>query len=163
VLDHQLEVFAGLDWRLLAAEAPEKAQELWARFQGARAVRDRFASSLTNQIELSRARAEREHAQRMAEANAALGHEIDGWSPEVAEKLVEYAGAFGVTPDELRQVADPRLWRLLHRAYAAEDGENRRGVAQAQPGLRAVVGNGPRDDISMREWMRRRNAQASGA
>jgi hypothetical protein len=103
----------------------------------------------------------------MAETGRQLSREIDGWSPEVAARLVEYAAAFGVTREELAQTADPRLWKLLHRAFQAEMAGRDAARAQAvevRPAV-TVAGRGEaagvRDALSTREWMRRRNEQAA--
>jgi hypothetical protein len=106
----------------------------------------------------------------MAETGRTLQREIEGWSPEVANKLVEYAKAFGVTLEELSQMADPRLWKVLHRAYQADQAGQQEGaagrVAQAQAVRPAVLvsgaaagGGGVRDELATKEWMARRNAQ----
>lgn len=171
ILDHQLEVFAGADWEGLAAEQPERAQALWTQFQETRAVREQYVYALQRQEEQVQLARQRQVADEMARAGAVLSREIEGWSPEVANKLVEYAGAFGVTLDELREVADPRLWKVLHRAYVGDllqkQQSTARNVAQAQSVRPAVLvsGGAPsagavRDELGTNEWMRRRNEQA---
>ncbi|MFN3522227.1 MAG: hypothetical protein ACK4YQ_08250 [Phenylobacterium sp.] len=77
-------------------------------------------------------------AERLAETGRVLSKEIEGWSPEVAMKLVEYAQAFGVTLDEMRQVADPRLWIILHRAHQGEEAARRQETARAVEQAQAV-------------------------
>jgi hypothetical protein len=101
----------------------------------------------------------------MARTGQTLRQEIDGWSPEVAAKLVDYAQAFGIRPEELAQTADPRLWKLLHKGWQA-DAAAGDGRAQAPPMRPAVTvagggarGAGVRDELGTKEWMRRRNEQ----
>lgn len=171
ILDHQLEAFAGADWQTMIAEDPQRAQTLWVEFQQTQAVREQFAQSLARQAQGAQIDAERQLAAQMAQAGQVLSREIEGWSPEVANKLVEYAAAFGVTLDELREVADPRLWKILHRAFAGDEAGKQRQVAEQTERAQAVrpavsVSGGAsgvssvRDELGTKEWMRRRNAQA---
>jgi len=170
LLDHQLATYEAADWRSLAAEAPEQAEALWGQFQQTRAVREQYADQIEHGHELGRLQAARAQAAAMAEAGQTLSREIEGWSPEVAAKLVEYAAAFGVSLDELREVADPRIWKLLHRAHLGEQlskqQETARRAAQTQavrPAVRvsgaALGGGGVRDELATGEWIRRRNEQ----
>ena len=106
----------------------------------------------------------------MAETGRTLQREIEGWSPDVAAKLVEYAQAFGVTLEELHQAADPRVWKILHRAYQADQAGHRDGAAMGAEQVQAIrpaigvrgggaAGGGVRDELGTKEWMKRRNDQ----
>jgi hypothetical protein len=75
-----------------------------------------------------------------------------------------------VTTEELSQMADPRLWKLLHKAYRADEAGREEGAArsaaQAQAVRPAVLvsgaaagGGGVRDELATKDWMARRNAQ----
>lgn len=137
----------------------------------AKEARDRFAWSLTQSEHRARQQAEREMAEQLMQTGKILASEIDGWSPEVATRLVEYAAAFGVTLGELREVADPRLWKILHRAHLGDEAAKRQETTRQAEQLQAVrpavqvsgsggAGGGVRDEMATREWMRRRNDQA---
>lgn len=165
-LDHQLEAFEGVDWQSLAQSDPRHAQALWARYQETRELRETYAEAIAGHDHRAELSAAREAAERMAETGRTLQTEIDGWSPEVAAKLVDYAQAFGVTLEELAQAADPRLWKLLHRAYQADQSAEGEAAAKAQAVRPAVLvngaaagGGGVRDELGTREWMARRNEQ----
>jgi hypothetical protein len=86
----------------------------------------------------------------------------------VAAKLVDYAKAFGVTHEELTQMADPRLWKVLHKAYQADCAMRDEGAASVQAKAQAVrpavtvtgsaaQSGGVRDELATKEWMKRRN------
>jgi len=167
-LDHQLSEFGGVDWQAYAAQDPHGAQALWGRFQAMAQARDGLARALAHHAERGELRAAREAAEKMAETGRALHQEIDGWSPEVAAKLVDYARAFGVTNEELAQMADPRLWKLLHKAYHADQASRGEGASSAAVLAQAVRpavlvsgsaagGSGVRDELGTKEWMKRRN------
>lgn len=165
-LDHQLEEFEAVDWDAFAAEDPQGAQALWGRREQLAEARDRLAYAVHHHEERGRLEAAREAAEKMAQTGRTLQQEIDGWSPEVAAKLVDYAQAFGVTLEELAQAADPRLWKILHKAWKADEGGQRDAAARAQAVRPAVLvsgaaagGGGVRDELGTKEWMQRRNEQ----
>lgn len=172
VLDLQLAAYEDVDWRSLAAEDPDHAELLWRQFQATRAARIEFAQAVAQSHDRRRIEAERERAEQFANAGRILAREVEGWSPDVANKLVEYAAAFGVTLDELREVADPRLWRLLHRAHQGDEAARRQTTADSTAQVQAVRpavtvagaaagSGGVRDELGPAEWMRRRNAQVA--
>jgi hypothetical protein len=69
--------------------------------------------------------------------------------------------------EELAEAADPRLWKLLHKAWKADQTADEAAAARARE-LRPAVSvagagggaGGLRDELAAKEWMRRRNAQA---
>lgn len=169
-VEEQMADFAAIDWEALGEEDPQTAQALWARYEDFAQARERYVWSLTQREHHGRAQAEREIAEQLTETGRVLAAEIEGWSPDVAAKLVEYAGAFGVTLDELREVADPRLWKILHRAHIGDEMVKQRDTAKRTEQLQSVRpavqvsggGSAPvgvRDELGAGEWMRRRNEQ----
>lgn len=167
-LDQQVESFAGVDWEGLAHADPHRAQALWAQFQQTQALRQQYAYALSHHEARGQLQAAQEAAAKMAETGRTLQQEIEGWSPEVAAKLVDYAKAFGVTHEELTQMADPRLWKVLHKAYQADRANQEEGAANAAAKAQAVRpavlvsgsaagGGGVRDELATKEWMQRRN------
>lgn len=167
-LDAQLEAFQDVDWDSLAEEDPERARDLWESYAETVQLRESFASALSHRESREALEAAREAAEAMAQTGAKLREEIEGWSPEVAAKLVEYGQAFGVTLEELAQMADPRLWKLLHKAWRADQssgGDVRAAASELRPAV-TIGGGGPggggvRDELGTREWMRRRNQQTA--
>lgn len=165
-LEEQLDAFEAVDWQALAQADGGRAEALWASYQETRGLRDQFAYALSHHEAREEVAAAREAAEEMAATGEVLRAEIEGWSPEVAAKLVEYGQAFGVTLEELRQMADPRLWKLLHKAWRADQASHGEGEAQARTirpavtvGGGAASSGGVRDELGTREWMRRRNDQ----
>jgi hypothetical protein len=169
-LDHQLESLQGVDWQAYAAQDPQGAQGLWGRAQQMAQARAGLAQALAHHAERGELQAAREAAAKMAETGRTLSREIDGWSPEVAAKLVDYAKAFGVTHEELTQMADPRLWKVLHKAYQADCAARDESAASVQARAQSVRpavtvsgsaagSGGVRDELATKEWMKRRNDQ----
>lgn len=169
-LDHQIAEFEGVDWDSVGAEDTQSAHELWARFQHLGQVRERLAYAVAHHDERATMTAAREAAEEMAKTGETLRTEIEGWSPEVAAKLVDYARAFGVTTEELAQMADARLWKLLHKAWRADQAGQGEAEARSRAIRPAVTvsgggagGGGVRDELGTKEWMRRRNEQMARA
>ncbi len=168
-MDHQLREMQAVDWQGYAAQDPEGAQALRATFTQLAESREQLAYAVNHHAQRAELQAAREAADAMAQTGRTLAQEIEGWSPEVAHKLVEYAQAFGVTLEEIQQMADPRLWKLLHKAWRADQARDGEAQAQARTLQPAVTiggggaggGAGVRDELGTKEWMRRRNAQAT--
>jgi hypothetical protein len=170
LLEEQLAGLQELDWEALAQQDPEQAHALWAQYQQVSELHDRYAWKMTQHEHSARLEAEREAAAQLTQTGKVLAQKIEGWSPEIASKLVEYAAAFGVTLEELREIADPRLWQILHRAHqgdeAAKQQASGRQMEQTQAMRPAVSVSGAagaagtvRDELATKDWMARRNAQ----
>jgi hypothetical protein len=167
-LDHQLAELHGVDWREFAAQDPHAAQALWSRLQAMTQAREALAEALSHHVGRRQLQAAREAAERMAQTGQVLAREIEGWSPHMASQLVDYAQTHGVTLDELGAADDPRVWKILHRAWLADQANQADGAAkaavQAQSVRPAVLvsgaaagGGGVRDELATKEWMQRRN------
>jgi hypothetical protein len=115
------------------------------------------------------------------ETNAVLTEKIPDWSKRNQEIATFMQKELGVTPEELREAVDPRVWIVADRAMRAE-AENARLKATtrqatasaealqtqkvtpaAKPAGGAAPPPGPSDRNATAEWMRRRNAQAAKA
>jgi hypothetical protein len=167
-LDRQLAAFGAVDWQTLAQRDPQRAQALWSQAQQTSGMRDLYAAALAHHVQHGQIRAAQATAARMAQTGRTLQGEIDGWSPELASKLVDYARGHGVTLEELREQDDPRVWKILHCAYQADAAGQRDGAAKAAVQAQAVrpavvvsgsaaAGGAVRDELGTKEWMKRRN------
>jgi hypothetical protein len=169
-LDHQIAEFEGVDWRAFAHHDPQQAETLWRSYEGLAHARAQLATAVAHHEYGRQLQAAREAADAMAETGRVLSREIDGWSPELAGKLTDYARSHGVTLEELQNAADPRIWKILHKAYAAEQADQREAAARA-PDIRpavsvtgaAAAAGGVRDELGTKEWMRRRVDQVRKA
>jgi hypothetical protein len=169
-LDHQLQGMAGVDWKAFAAQDPQAAQALWARVQAMGQARAGLAQAVAQRAERDRMRAAHQKAAGMATTGQALARDIEGWSPELAAKLVDYAKGHGVTLAELGAADDPRVWKIIHCAYRGDCAKQKDGAAAAATKAQAVrpaivvsggaaSGGGVRDELATKEWMKRRNEQ----
>ena len=167
-LDRQIGAFAAVDWQALAHRDPQRAQTLWGQLQQTQALREQYAAAVAHHGQRRQLQAAQAGAARMAETGRTLQRDIEGWSPEIAGKLVDYAQTHGVTLDELHQQDDPRVWKILHCAWQGDQANQRAGAAktaaQAQAVRPAVLvsgsaagSGGVRDELATKEWMKRRN------
>jgi hypothetical protein len=167
-LDQQLAGFQSVGWRALEQHDPERAHVLQQQAQQTLALREHYAQAVALHVSHARIQAAQEAAARMAQTGRILSREIDGWSPELAGKLVDYAQGHGVTLDELGAADDPRVWKILHRAWQGDQAGQREDAAKAAAQAQAVrpavtvsgaaaSGGGVRDELATKEWMKRRN------
>lgn len=169
-LKSQVEAYSKVDWAALNAEDPANAQAHWMQYQ---TLKDAYQSAEqdVSKKEASRLQEQQqEAAKRMEEAGRVLSREIPGWSPELANKLVETATSkYGVTIEELREISDPRLWKMLHDAHFGVEQRTKQKTAQTITKQAAVTpavqtrggsfsGAGLHDNLPTAEWVRRRNA-----
>lgn len=93
-----------------------------------------------------------------------------GLTPELDDKLTNFAVSKGIAAAELQQLTDPRMGELLYLAFKGEEAVKKQMAAvraakavKVQPAER-VAGKGAaapglRDDLPADEWLRRRNEQ----
>lgn len=169
-LNDAIAQFEQADWAKIRAENPQLYNDLWFQYGQAKEQRDRAVVALQNRVQERNSQAQLEQARRLEEAKAALARDIRDWSPELAGKLSQFAMTQGFTADELRQVTDPRVIKLLHAAWVGNQLQLKSAAAtkaansEAAKPLPTVSGNTPAekglsDKLSVDEWMRRRNAQ----
>ena len=169
LLDEQAQALDGLDWPALEAADPGRARALRERRLGLAETRERLAFDLARKEHETRMANEAAEAEAVLATGRALSEQIEGWSPALAAQLADFARNFGVEADELRQINDPRLWRILHRAHLGETLARRLAEADRQaarplvrpaadPGRPGSGVPGLDDRMETGEWMRRRNA-----
>jgi hypothetical protein len=173
-LNDAIAQFEKADWPQIRANNPTLYDQLWFQYQQTKEQRDRAAVTLQQKIAERNSTAQRETAARLEQARSVIAREIPGWSPELAGKLNEFATAQGFTADELRQVSDPRVIKLLHAAYqghqatqkaAAVTKVQRAEAVKPLPTVATNTGNkvspvdAASDRLSTDEWLKRRNAQ----
>jgi hypothetical protein len=131
-LDAQLASFDNVDWHGLAAADPDQAQHLWGVYQDLKSALDDTLDTAAAGHQAHIAQAHSDHAERLAHGHAVLAQDLPGWSPELAAQLAAMGQTeFGFTPQELSEVHDPRLVKLLHRACVASiAAKGRDGVAR---------------------------------
>lgn len=170
-LDQQLQQFQQLDWQKLSDEDPAYAQKLWIQYAQLKDTRQQLAGQV-QQMEQQRAvDAQRFAAKQLEEGRAALAREIPNWSPEVAQQIHAFAAKeFGFQPQELQQVTDYRVVKMLHTAMVGaqlikkqQDSASSKPQPAARPVTKVGGNSAPaRRDINtlpVDDWMKARNEQ----
>lgn len=189
-----LKSYEGLDWQQAQNEiqalpydqqpaAWGKYNQAWHRFQALQGELGQAKSSLVEKEKaLSEQQTQRVQA-AMQSTFETLSRDVPGFNPERANKIAEYGvKTFGITPEEVKTMADPRVWKVLNsnlsmtEENAALKAENARlkghraaqtaneSAQQSKPAV-PVRGSAPAtglsDDLSADEWAKRRNAQVA--
>lgn len=126
-LDEQLAAYAAIDWdawrRYDRENGSDETTGLILKHQQLKDAREKAAGALWQSQQQQAVEAQREDAKRIEEAVAVLSRDIPGWSPELASNLDNFAQKrFGFTASEVATYAkaDPRVAKLLHAAFVAD-------------------------------------------
>jgi len=173
-LDDQVTALEHMDWASLYNADPIETQALWKAYAQMRDGRDQAIGGLHHSISQRALDGQRASAKRIEEGHAAVAREIKDWSGDLFGKAAEFAVRdFGFTPQEVAGVSDPRLLKILHRAYIGDQvlkkqaAESKAATAQYAKPLTQVGSNtaanarrttdSSGDGLSTSEWMRREN------
>jgi hypothetical protein len=168
-LDRQIAPFAKLNWGALNAQAPARALVLWRQYQTLKAARGRVAWALRHQEQNRALDAQRGRAAQVTDGQGKLRQEIEGWSPDLARRIVVAGKANGFSEPELQTVVDPRLVKVLNKARLFDEQQARQAAIQrltaaqavtpaTEVGAQAPAGRDPAR-MSTAEWMRWRSEQ----
>ena len=177
------------EWAALRTNKPEEYEAHRAQRQLLRDTKADYAEALAKAQEdlktKETALTERQLAARtegLAKAweatNARLAKDIPSWSPQRGQEIAKVMEAeLGVSPEELREATDPRVWIAVDRMMRAEAKAARleASVKQtkatetalksqattpaAKPAGAGAPPRGVSDNLGTKEWMRRRDAQ----
>lgn len=166
--DH-IDHLSQLDWLALQQQDPGQAQALLHQLFQLKQAHEIAAGRLQHQEAVAAFDRQRAHARRVEHGHAALQRELDGWSPELAGRLAQYAAAQGVTSEELDELTDPRLVKILHHACLGHEAQQQASAANRLAKAQAVrpaievggSGGGPTDPnrMSTDDWMKHRRGQ----
>ena len=170
MLETQVKAFEQVDWATYRAQDPDAARIHYDQY---RELKDALGDAKS---ELSAKEAERLESQRASTAKAleetrmVLAQDIKGWGPQLAEELVNVAGEFGYSAEQLLSNPNPRDFKLLHELHSLRQQvkkqattKRQEAVTSVQPaktvGAKSAPPIGLDDRLSTEEWVRRRNAQ----
>jgi hypothetical protein len=168
-LDDQIAQLSGLNWPALQQQDPAQAEQLMHQLFQMKQAREIAAGALQHKQNVKAFHSQREHARRVEQGHAAISRQIEGWSPERAQQLAQYALSQGISEEELHALHDPRLVAILHHACTAHEAEQQTSAAQKLTRVQAVrpaiqvggTGGAPTDPnrMSTDDWMRHRRGQ----
>jgi hypothetical protein len=159
------------NWPALQQQNPAVAQQMLNQLFQMRQAHELASSALAHKQQVAAFDRQREHAMRVEHGHAVLAAHIDGWSPEHAARLGQFAISQGLAPEEVSAVSDPRLVLLLHQAWRGHQADQQQAAGQRLAQVQAVRpaiqvgggGAGPQDPnrMSTDDWMRHRRGQVS--
>lgn len=176
-MNNRLAQFEQLDFNAIRAQDPDRANSLQFEYLQLKGQRDNALTELQTEVNKQQSETAARRAKQIEEGRAILQRDIQGWSPEVAGKLTQYAVAeLGFSAEEVGQVLDPRLIKWLHRTHSQSDtiAKQSKEIAalkkalagkQVKPAAQVSqtnAGANPRrttdstgDKLSMTEWVKR--------
>jgi hypothetical protein len=165
--------YEGVNWQALQQQDPNLAMQHWMNYQ-------QLQNSLNGkerEIEAKKQEftaKQRETFQRAAyEMNRSLQDPtsgVPGWNQDMHSKLAEYATTYGFRPEEIGATLDPRAFRILYKAYAADQALKAAKSAEPAPqpkpvskvGSTAAAGRVDPDKMSTEDWKAWREKDLSG-
>lgn len=163
-----------VDWAAIWNSNRDLYHQMQFQLQQAKDAKQKALNALQQKVTEREAGARSEAAKQLEQFRSAVRREIPELNSDLAGKLNAFALTLGFTADELSQVRDPRLIRMLHAAYTgaelkkAQAAAKAAGSAQAAKPLPTVGGQAAQplrptdpasDRLSTEEWARRRTEQ----
>jgi hypothetical protein len=156
----------------MQTQDPDRAQQLWMAYQQLKLKRDGAAKELEGKKTEHLNRVRDAETQRLQKVDAALSDPltgIKGWGPDLLRNLVQFAGANGISPAELRN-GTPATWKVLHDAHqwrqhqAKQAAVTRQKQSQTTTPARTVTTRAAAvsplsDRAGTDDWIKARNAQ----
>jgi hypothetical protein len=136
-LNDQIEAYEKVDWQALSDSDPVQAQKLFFQYQQLTNQRQKVQGELSQAQQQAQAMQQQRMQQVLAEGYKQLSRDIPDWSAEKAKGIREAAKAYGFNDNELSNVYDPRLVRLMH------DAAQFRALQQSKPQVTNKVANKP--------------------
>lgn len=118
-INNELKQYENLDWASFINDDPIGAQQHQVRLQQLERAKNGLTTKL-QQAEIERSqKAQQETAKRIEEGLREV-QKIPGWGPELAGKLKDFAKSSGFSDQEANSITDPKIVKLLHKAYVGE-------------------------------------------
>jgi hypothetical protein len=182
-VEQALKQYGELDWNAYAETYGERAavvaQAQWRQLETAKSD---LQQQITDQENEHRLSSERVTATALQEAHEVLSREVQGYGPELVQKVAQTAGVYGFSPQELRDSlvgadgkADVRSFKILAELAELRDfkakteakntkAQTAEKVAAVKPAATVKPNAGQykaglNDDLPADEWVRRRNAE----
>lgn len=166
----QLEQFKNVNWQQLDQEDPLQAQQLFRQYTLLRDAHRDVVGKLQSKQQQRKSVADAEMAKLRDQTRAHLAKAIPNWSPKAEQELTEYAVKSGYKAEEVKAAldSDARPFTFLHKAMLWDQHveKTRKAATQTAPaepvkpvGQNRSVPQGLHDNLSVGEWMKRREAQ----
>jgi hypothetical protein len=169
-LDGQLQQYGQVDWQKYSESDPVQAQQAWFQYQALKDQRSNIAGQISQHEQMTLQQQREMTAKQLEKGKQVLAAEIPNWSADLGKELSKVGvDAYGFQPEEMQQVIDPRMVKVLHdaaqyRKIMTKAKAKPNASPDAKP-VRSVKGKSPaRKDpskMTTEEWMAWRNKQVS--
>ena len=169
-LEEYVNYYNNVDWDAAEEQNPEVAQKEWRRYQQFQRQLDAAKTELETKKTSLKEQQAHSQAQALQETGKVLTRDIKGFNEQMAQELINTAGRFGFTKDDMLNDPDPRAWKIVHALHEALKKTSKQAVgdrAQAQAktapikvvGAKSAPATGLSDRASTKAWMEARNKQ----
>jgi hypothetical protein len=139
-LDNQLESYSKVNWDAWQDQDPVEAIKGWRRFQELQNSKQQKVSELQNKQQYISQQEAINRQQMIERGMAELKASIRDWTPERGAKLKEFGvETYGFTSDEMANVLDPRMVRVLN------DAAKFRELQATKPAITKKVAEAPKN------------------
>jgi hypothetical protein len=135
--DAQLEQLRNIDWNAVINEDPQTAMKLQVRFNDLLRSRNDTADRIGHIQQDLEQRRQAEITAQLQRAEIELKAAIPEWgSEELRSGLVKTAMSSGFEADDLANITDPRMIKVLHKAYLYDKAQQK--LAKAAPSAQEI-------------------------
>lgn len=134
-MNQQLQQYEQVDWDAWEREDPVAAQGQWRQYQALEKSRDRMANWLNGAEQQRVQGAQQETARRVEQTLDYAKKNIEGWTPEMDQKVTEFASTvLGHQPHEILAAVNPQVYRTLYLAWRGHQAlESQKAAPKPKP------------------------------
>lgn len=139
-LDKQLENYSQVNWNAYFDQDPVEANKAYIAFQQLQNSRQQAVGELSNKQQYISQQNAAKQQQMLERGIAELKASIRDWTPERGAQLQQVGvETYGFTPDEMKNVVDPRMVRVLNDAAKWRD------LQSKKPAINKKVAEAPKN------------------
>ena len=112
----QIAEYNKIDWDAWSNQDPIECQQAWMRFQGLQQSQGELGQRLNEHTQRRSHEAQQDIAKRIGETREYASKNIQGFSPEVEKRVIDFALEQGLPKEALQASINPVVFDLLHKA-----------------------------------------------
>lgn len=137
-INNQLRSYQSVDWNQLSEQDPQAANKHWIAYQSLKDRKQQIEGQMHSAAQQHVAKLNEATQRLRAENSKILESKVKGWNKERDQKVREFASkSYGFSDDELKQVFDARVLRMMNDAYEWQN------LQSSKPQLQKVVSASP--------------------
>ena len=116
-LQNQLNQYQNVDWDAFSENDPTAAQKAFFSYTQLKDATTNLGNQLQQQQSQALQQQQIQSAKQTEQGKAELARDIKGWGTDLATKLNTHGETYGFTSNEMNQINDPRMVKVLNDAY----------------------------------------------